>query len=96
MIQGTGFESRYGQQFFLHHVVQTGSFPGGKAAAISTGLPSGLVRKDKVRRSRWPRGLRHELCSAAQTLESLVRIPLEVWMSLCAFILCAGIGLPTG
>jgi hypothetical protein len=33
-------------------------------------------------RSQWPRGLRHELSSPAQTLRSWVRIPLEAWMSL--------------
>jgi hypothetical protein len=31
-------------------------------------------------RLRGPRGLRHELSSPAQTLESWVRIPLESWM----------------
>jgi hypothetical protein len=41
-----------------------------------------------VCRSRWPRGLRHELPSLARMLRSWVRIPLKVWMSVCAFILC--------
>jgi hypothetical protein len=36
-------------------------------------------------RSQWPRGLRHELSSPAQTLGSWVRIPLEVWMSVCVY-----------
>jgi hypothetical protein len=39
-------------------------------------------------RSRWPRGLRHELSSVAWTLGSWVRILLKAWMSVCAFILC--------
>jgi hypothetical protein len=36
-------------------------------------------------RSQWPRGLRHELSSPAQTLGSWVRIPLEAWMSGCVY-----------
>jgi hypothetical protein len=32
-------------------------------------------------RSQWPRSLRHEISSPAQTLGSWVRIPLELWMS---------------
>jgi hypothetical protein len=37
--------------------------------------------------AQWPRGLRHELSSPAQTLGSWVRIPL--WhRCLCVFILC--------
>jgi hypothetical protein len=39
-------------------------------------------------RSQWPRGLRHELSSLAPTLGSWIRIPLNAWMSVCAFILC--------
>jgi hypothetical protein len=39
-------------------------------------------------RSRWSRGLNHELCSSARTQGSCVRIPLKAWMSVCAFILC--------
>jgi hypothetical protein len=39
-------------------------------------------------RSRWPRGLRHELSSLARTLGSWVRILLKAWMSVYAFILC--------
>jgi hypothetical protein len=38
---------------------------------------------------QWPRGLRHELSSPAQTLGSWVRIPLETWMSLCIYSVCA-------
>jgi hypothetical protein len=37
---------------------------------------------------QWLRGLRHELFSSARTLGSWVRIPLETWMSVYAFILC--------
>jgi hypothetical protein len=43
-----------------------------------------------VCRSQWPRGLRHELSSSAQTLGSWVRIALEARMSMCfysAFVL---------
>jgi hypothetical protein len=36
-------------------------------------------------RSRWPRGLRHELSSLARTLESWLRIPLKAWVSVCSF-----------
>jgi hypothetical protein len=36
-----------------------------------------------LRRSQWPRGLRNELSSPAQTLGSWVRIPLEAWMFVC-------------
>jgi hypothetical protein len=38
-------------------------------------------------RSQWPRGLRHELTSPAQTLGSWVRIPLQAWMSVCVYVL---------
>jgi hypothetical protein len=40
-----------------------------------------------VRRSQWPRGLRHELSSPAGTLWSWVRIPLEIWMSVGVYSL---------
>jgi hypothetical protein len=36
--------------------------------------------------THWPRDLRHEMSSPAQTLGSWVRIALEAWMS--AFLLC--------
>jgi hypothetical protein len=36
-------------------------------------------------RSQWPRGLRHEPSSPAQTLGSWVRIPLEAWISVCVY-----------
>jgi hypothetical protein len=39
-------------------------------------------------RSLWPRGLRHEPSSPAQTLRSWVRIQLEARMTVCGFILC--------
>jgi hypothetical protein len=51
-------------------------------------------------RSQWPRGLGHELSSPAQTLGLWVQIPLEAWMSVRLFcvcaVLCAGRGLATG
>jgi hypothetical protein len=34
---------------------------------------------------QWPRGLRHELSSPAQTQGSEVRIPLEAWMFVCFY-----------
>jgi hypothetical protein len=49
--------------------------------------------------SQRPRGLRHKMLSPAQALGSLVRIPLEAWISLClssVFVLsCVGSGLET-
>jgi hypothetical protein len=51
-------------------------------------------------RSQWPRGLRHELSSPARTLRSWARIPLEAWMSVYFYSVCAvlyaGSGLATG
>jgi hypothetical protein len=51
------------------------------------------------RRSKWWRGLRHELSSLIQTLGSWVRIPLKAWLSVCiysVFVLsCVGSGLAT-
>jgi hypothetical protein len=52
----------------------------------------------EIGRSQWPRGLRHELSSPAQTLRSLVRFPLEAWMSVVRLfgvyiVLCEGSGL---
>jgi hypothetical protein len=46
-----------------------------------------IYRSDEkhVSRSQWPRGLRHELCSPAETLGSCVRIPLEAWISVCVY-----------
>jgi hypothetical protein len=50
-------------------------------------------------RSQWSRGQRHEPSSPASTLESWVRIPLVVWMSMCVYsvcaVLCVGSGLAT-
>jgi hypothetical protein len=40
---------------------------------------------DGMSRSQWSHGLRHELSSAARTLGSWVRIPLEAWMSVCIY-----------
>jgi hypothetical protein len=42
----------------------------------------------KSSRSHWPRGFRNELSSFPWLLGSWVRIPLKVFMTLCAFILC--------
>jgi hypothetical protein len=36
-------------------------------------------------RSQWAHWLRHELSSLARMLGSWVRIPLKVWMSVCAY-----------
>jgi hypothetical protein len=45
-------------------------------------------------RSQWPRSLRNELSSPAQTLRSSVRIPLQAWMFVCFhsvfYYLCDG------
>jgi hypothetical protein len=38
-----------------------------------------------VRRSQWPRSLRHELSSPAQTLGSWARISLKAYMSMCFY-----------
>jgi hypothetical protein len=50
--------------------------------------------------SQWPRGLKHELSSPAQTPGSWVRIPLKAWMSVYIYsvftVLYAGSGLTTG
>jgi hypothetical protein len=59
-----------------------------------------LVTIRWLRRSRWPRGLRHELASPAHTLGSWVRIPVKAQMSMCVYsvcaVLCAGSGRATG
>jgi hypothetical protein len=39
-------------------------------------------------RSKWTRGLRHELSSTAPTLRSWVRVPLVAWMFLCIYYTC--------
>jgi hypothetical protein len=54
------------------------------------------VIKNFRRRPQWPRGLRHELSSTAQTLGSCVRIPLGACMSVCIYAVCAGSGLAMG
>jgi hypothetical protein len=46
-------------------------------------------------RSEWPRGLRHELSSPAQTLGPWVLIPLEASISVC-IVLCEGSAFATG
>jgi hypothetical protein len=51
----------------------------------------------KYYQSQWPRGIRHEMSSPAQTLGSWVRIPLKAWMFVwvySVFVLsCVGSGL---
>jgi hypothetical protein len=51
-------------------------------------------------RSQWPRVLRREMSSPPQTLGSWVRIPLEAWMFVCVYSVCAvfcvGSGFVTG
>jgi hypothetical protein len=39
-------------------------------------------------KSKWPRGLRHELSSPARTMGSGVRIPLKAWMFVCVYSVC--------
>jgi hypothetical protein len=39
-------------------------------------------------RSQWPRCLRHELSSSAQTRLSWVRIPIEALMFVCVYSVC--------
>jgi hypothetical protein len=68
--------------------------------------PTHLIRLDLstlIFSEKWPRSLRHELCSLARTLGSWVRIPLRAWMfGVCmrlfyvCVILCLGRGLATG
>jgi hypothetical protein len=41
-----------------------------------------------MRWSQWPRSLRHELFSLAQTMGSWVWIPLEAWVCLRYFCVC--------
>jgi hypothetical protein len=42
-------------------------------------------RNPELSRPQWERSLRHEMSSAAGTLELWVRIPLEAWMSVCVY-----------
>jgi hypothetical protein len=45
-----------------------------------------LIRQRRLlRRSQWPRSLRHELSSLFRTLRPWVRIPLKAWMSVCVY-----------
>jgi hypothetical protein len=46
--------------------------------------------------SLWPHGLRHELSSPARKLGSWVRIPLEAWISLCVYSVCAVLSVGSG
>jgi hypothetical protein len=45
-------------------------------------------------RSEWPRALRHELFSTAQTLRSWVGIPLEARLSVCVYVVQRGLPHP--
>jgi hypothetical protein len=64
---------------------------------------SRMIQYDKVRanasRSRWRRGLRHELSSLTRTLGSWVRIPFKAWMSVSVYsvfvLFCVDSGLAT-
>jgi hypothetical protein len=47
----------------------------------------------EICRSQWPRGVRHELSSPAQTLASWVRIPLEAWMSVFVYSVCVQVAI---
>jgi hypothetical protein len=38
--------------------------------------------------SQWPTGLTHVLSSAARTLGSWIRVPLEAWMCVRVFLCC--------
>jgi hypothetical protein len=48
-----------------------------------------LYDTESIRRSQWPRGLRHELSSPARTLGSWVRIPPKARMSACVYSVSA-------
>jgi hypothetical protein len=39
-------------------------------------------------RLRWPSGLKDELSSLTRTLGLWVRILIQAWISVCAFVLC--------
>jgi hypothetical protein len=69
-------------------------------AGPSRYAPISSQQSGQTRRSQWPRGLRHEPSPPTRTLGSWVRIPLEAWMSVCIYSVCAvlyiGSGLTTG
>jgi hypothetical protein len=69
---------------------------GCSGAVVETFLSYGVWR---IRRSQWPRGLRHELSSLARMLRSWARIPLKAWcvhlFRVCV-VLCVGRGLVSG
>jgi hypothetical protein len=52
--------------------------------ALPTQL-SHVISLSDINRSEWPRGLRQEMSSPAQTLGLWVRIPLEAWMFVCVY-----------
>jgi hypothetical protein len=55
------------------------------ALLIANSCCSNTSKWIDVGRSQWPRGLRHELSSPAQTLRTWVRIPLKAWMLVCIY-----------
>jgi hypothetical protein len=56
--------------------------------------------RSRTCQSQWPRALKHEPSSPARALGSWIRIPLEAWMSVCVYsvcaVLCVGKGVATG
>jgi hypothetical protein len=53
------------------------------------------LTNQNVRRSQWPRGLRHDTSSLTRTLGSWVRIYVCVYFVSC-IVLCVGSGLTMG
>jgi hypothetical protein len=49
-------------------------------ATFETSMDDFLFTYNWADRSQWPRDLKHELSSPAQTLGLWVRIPLEAWV----------------
>jgi hypothetical protein len=56
-------------------------FWGGKVGGLKH-FPAMMVPSG---RSQWPRGIRHELSTLAQTLGSWVRMPFKASMSVCVY-----------
>jgi hypothetical protein len=79
-------------------------FPQRLSINIRAGLPTKTVNNEYIQnyngRAQWPRGLRHEMSSPAQTFRSWVRISVEAWVSVrvsSLFVLsCVGSGRATG
>jgi hypothetical protein len=93
---------------YPHLYSRWGSYPWWYEAFFSFGITSWIwntlyiyIHVDLyICRSQRPRRLRHEISSLAQTLGSLVRIPLKAWVSVCdysVFVLsCVFSSLATG